>query len=703
MPQSTDDDHAMLKSAHLEESVPLRSKKTCSRWNLIDRIRGYEISEYITLPQLLVCGDQSAGKSSVLEGITGIPFPRQDGLCTRFATEMILRHETNRRETNETRFTATIIPHHSRDDETKEKLKGLDHRFESFDELPSIIRKAGDLMGLSAEDGSGPTFASDVLRLELVGNTGFHVTIVDVPGLISVSENEDNVKLVASLLDSYLENSRTVILAVVPASSDVDTQAIIQRARWFDKAGERTVGIITKPDLINEGTEPPVARLAKNCDKTKLALGFYLLKNPAPSDLAAGMTGEERRKDPWSKQGLDLSRIGIEKLESFLHVLLDTFIETELVKVREEVHESLQQTNQVLVDLGSERKTANQIRTFLTRASTDYCNLVQAGVDGAYDLHYSSFFEAGTEELYYRLRAAVHMENEKFSDYMTKRGAKRIVTAMIFTQTAKEKETGQMQLTREQMLKWIREIFQKTRGQELPGSYNHALVTKLFHDQSSRWAQIAKEHVCDTSQLVSRFLRAVLEHTIRDNKVRANVHHIVSKALDDNIKAGMLELEKLIEEEGRHPITYNRYYTDDIQKFRQDRSNKQLELSMGRALNTNWATTNDQATNKRRLISLVQENTVVDMKEQACLDAETDLNAYYKIARMRFVDNVCRLVIERHILAKLKEAFNPTTVSSYADEELISLAQESPQVATERSGAMNLRDALERSLNDLGA
>ncbi|KAJ5936764.1 Dynamin [Penicillium verhagenii] len=655
MSESIDDDNAALKSTHVEKNVPLRSKKTSSRLNLIDRIRGYGISEYISLPQLVVCGDQSAGKSSVLEGITGIPFPRQDGLCTRFATEIILRHEPN-----ETKFTATIIPHHSRDDETRDKLKSLNHRFKSFEELPSIIRKAGDLMGLSAEAGSGPTFASDVLRLELVGNTGVHLTIVDVPGLISVSENEDDVNLVASLVDSYLQNSRTIILAVVPASSDVDTQAIIQRARFFDKAGERTVGIITKPDLINKGTEPRVARLAKNCDKTKLALGFFLLKNPAPSDLAAGMTGEERRKvevdffskEPWSKQGLDPSRIGIENLKSFLQELLDTHIETELVKVREEVHELLQQTNQVLVDLGSERKTANQIRTFLTRASTDYCNLVQSGVDGAYDLHYSSFFEAGNQDLYFRLRAA---------------------------------------------------IYQKTRGQELPGTYNHGLVAKLFHDQSSRWPQIAKEHVRETSQLVSRFLGAVLQQTIKDHKVRAKVHQIVNKALEKNIKAGMLELEKLIEDEGRHPITYNRYYTDAIQKSRQDRSDELLKASVGNALESYKNTTGDPETKKMRLISTVQGQVVVDMKEQVCLDAETDLNAYYKIACRTFVDNVCRLVIERHILAKLNEAFNPTTVSSYADDELISLAQESPQVATERSGAMNLRDALERSLNDLKA
>jgi hypothetical protein len=72
-------------------------------------------------------------------------------------------------------------------------------------------------------EADAPAFSADVLRLELVGKTGFHLTIVDLPGLISVLEIEEDVQLVENLVELYLENSRTIILAVVPASSDIDT------------------------------------------------------------------------------------------------------------------------------------------------------------------------------------------------------------------------------------------------------------------------------------------------------------------------------------------------------------------------------------------------------------------------------------------------------------------------------------------------
>lgn len=56
--------------------------------DIVDKLRRTGLSGVVELPQLIVCGDQSSGKSSVLEAITEIPFPRKENLCTRFATEV---------------------------------------------------------------------------------------------------------------------------------------------------------------------------------------------------------------------------------------------------------------------------------------------------------------------------------------------------------------------------------------------------------------------------------------------------------------------------------------------------------------------------------------------------------------------------------------------------------------------------------------
>ncbi|KAI6565462.1 hypothetical protein MCOR09_006812, partial [Pyricularia oryzae] len=59
----------------------------------ISHVRKCGLDSILSLPQIVVCGDQSAGKSSVLEALTEVPFPRNDNLCTRFATEISLRRE----------------------------------------------------------------------------------------------------------------------------------------------------------------------------------------------------------------------------------------------------------------------------------------------------------------------------------------------------------------------------------------------------------------------------------------------------------------------------------------------------------------------------------------------------------------------------------------------------------------------------------
>lgn len=57
----------------------------------IDELRTIGVGGLVELPQLIVCGNQSSGKSSVLEAISRVRFPAKSNVCTRFATEVILR------------------------------------------------------------------------------------------------------------------------------------------------------------------------------------------------------------------------------------------------------------------------------------------------------------------------------------------------------------------------------------------------------------------------------------------------------------------------------------------------------------------------------------------------------------------------------------------------------------------------------------
>lgn len=84
----------------------------------IDLLFACNVGEYVDLPQLVVVGDQSSGKSSVLEALTDLPFPRDSGLCTRFATQITFRRSP------ETQVAVSIIPAKNSTKAHKERVQG---------------------------------------------------------------------------------------------------------------------------------------------------------------------------------------------------------------------------------------------------------------------------------------------------------------------------------------------------------------------------------------------------------------------------------------------------------------------------------------------------------------------------------------------------------------------------------------------------
>jgi hypothetical protein len=420
----------------------------------------------------VVCGDQSAGKSSVLEGITGLPFPRQDGVCTKFATEIILSHGEG-----SANMSAEIILCPSRSETSKLELLAYKRAMECFGELPNVIKEAGSLMGIRgfADVQEGPAFVKDILRIKVSGPTGLYLTVVDLPGLISVAneeQTEDDVQVVHNLVDTYVQNPRTIILAVVQANNDIANQGIIQKSKKFDKPGQRTVGIITKPDLINVGTENRIAALAKNQDTTKLKLGYFLLKNPSPSELAARVKRGERERNernyfaisPWREQSLDMDRVGIVTLRAFLQRLLDQHIERELLKVKEEIKQLIKRTEEDIMSLGEERTTLGQLRMFLSKVAMRFHSVATAALHGDYYTADSAFFvDLDDSAPYLRLRVFVYNVNTTFANNIREHGQTMKVVPNIATDYVEQDyaevpevdSSGQIYVTEEEMKEFV--------------------------------------------------------------------------------------------------------------------------------------------------------------------------------------------------------------------------------------------------------
>ena len=121
------------------------------------------------------------------------------------------------------------------------------------------------LKGSGTSDQSADTFSDDVLKIEICGPEQQHLSVIDVPGIFRNTmegiTTDSDIEVVRNMVNHYMENPRSVILAVIPANVDVATQEILKMAQKCDSKGERTLGVLTKPDLVDRGAEHRVVDL----------------------------------------------------------------------------------------------------------------------------------------------------------------------------------------------------------------------------------------------------------------------------------------------------------------------------------------------------------------------------------------------------------------------------------------------------------
>lgn len=201
--------------------------------------------------------------------LSGIPFPTSEGLCTRFATELILRHGET------THISVHINPAAGRTDKEKAQLAAISLKATDRRDVGNIIESAKGAMGLVRE--GAKIFTTDVLRIELSSPDQPNLTIVDLPGLFGASDknqSDEDLKLVQDLVTGYMKQRRSVILAVVAADNAFANQPVTNFAREIDPQGLRTLVLIIKPDKIDKGSENEeyYVELAQN-QNVKLTLG----------------------------------------------------------------------------------------------------------------------------------------------------------------------------------------------------------------------------------------------------------------------------------------------------------------------------------------------------------------------------------------------------------------------------------------------
>ncbi|XP_060798462.1 dynamin-3 isoform X1 [Neoarius graeffei] len=210
----------------MEELIPLINK-------LQDAFSSIGQSCNLDLPQIAVVGGQSAGKSSVLENFVGRDFlPRGSGIVTR--RPLVLQLINNKAE-------------------YAEFLHCKGKKFVDFEEVRAEIENETDRI-----TGSNKGISPIPINLRVYSPNVLNLTLIDLPGMTKVAVGDqppDIEHQIRDMLLQFITKESCLILAVTPANTDLANSDALKIAKEVDPQGLRTIGVITKLDLMDEGTD----------------------------------------------------------------------------------------------------------------------------------------------------------------------------------------------------------------------------------------------------------------------------------------------------------------------------------------------------------------------------------------------------------------------------------------------------------------
>ncbi|KAF4943639.1 hypothetical protein FSARC_14867 [Fusarium sarcochroum] len=669
--------------------------------DIIDSLRSQGVSRYVDLPEIIVCGDQSSGKSSVLEAISGMPFPIRDGLCTRFATELVLRRGP------EANFKVSITPGEDRFGEYKDRLENWQPKASmDKDDLSIVTEEAKRIM---ADPPGNGEFYKDILRIELTGPAQPHLTMVDLPGLFRSGNKEQSdadADIVRGMVGGYMARPRSIILTVVSAKYEYVLQEVTSMAKRADPEGIRTMGLITKPDTLDVGSESEnyFFRLTQNLEE-KLRLGWHVLKNRKYEEANATTTERDELEKEFFSQGLwssiDSTHCGVEALRVRLSTILKDQILDQLPSLVKDVEDGVKDCTERLDRLGPVRSNHKQQLSYLLRVSEEYTSLATQAVNGTY---IDNFFgnRNNIEKFRTRLRAVVQNRLREFGEEMRLNGQKQHIV-----DSESEDENGREirdlpRIPRSQYVEEITSRFKFNKGRELPGLFDPLIVNDLFVEQCEPWRKIAMSLTEDILE-GAQFTTQLIVERITASDVTESILKLVRQEIE-NLKVEMIDqVNALLESVTQHPITYNPQFTKNVQKVQQARHKRVMKKLVYKTFGTTRFDSPESriSLNPIELVDLVEEVFEPDMDRFGSSMVVDYMESYYEVAMNRFIDDVSVLAIEDCLISKLSTLFRSDKIVRMTDEDILRLAGETQESKLERKRLETKLGILETGLQGL--
>jgi GTPase SAR1 family protein len=594
-------------SVRLGAVLPPGTAKETETLAAINRLR--ELDRRYVLPQIIVCGSQSVGKSSVLESIIQVPFPQGDGTCTRYVTKVTMQY----RETPGVEV--RIQPGEDRDEDEADFLGG----FKKRDDSAHYATKLGEFMNQAHRaifrDTNVKTFTNDIMLVTVCGPEHRPLQVLDLPGLIAFDQNgQGDEDFIKGMVTRYMEAKQSIILVVINANQDLNTHPVLTLSREYDPEGERTLGIITRPDVAERSQrESLIADIwGPNQHRFKFGHRWHILRNRSAEE--AGTTQERRdevenallNSPPWNK--VDARCRGVTQLRERLRELLFSLAKRELPGLRDTFHGKIKVLQDEFEALGGDEFKPGELQMAVAQSLSRLQNAARDHARGIYesDIRHSKY---GSNV---KLRSRVVERSEVFRDRLVEDGhawntrirlaptdpdydlgsiyreKKDTVASTPQSPHVSSPETDPKKThpTLEAEIEEVVNMLEQTRDDNLPTFFNSQRIKELFWRMSEGWNAISSAHVQSLYHCCEQYFLQVAPIAFqrerddnpgsgfRNSSRVANrfvVTHVIAK-LQECHKQALEELLRLEQDRVAAPINLDLRFLKDRRAHRQGRA-----------------------------------------------------------------------------------------------------------------------------------
>ncbi|XWW95318.1 hypothetical protein V2A60_003276 [Cordyceps javanica] len=694
-----------------EESLPedpFDSAASRTLFNAIDQFQSCGAGEFGEIPQLVIVGAQSVGKSSLLQSLTDIPFPVGENCCTRFATRIVSRRTA---PNTPNQISISIEPPNFKATQFDYPKNNAYMKFRkekqslTASEFADIIDEASaNYLGICPGKGRGrKNFAAEVLKIEVSGPSRSHFSILDIPGIFAYDYNvcDGEMDGVRNMVIEYMKQPESIVICVADAFVDLSNQEIFKLANeYVDKT--RLIGVFTKCDRTNNMTS--VVDVAnRNVDDVGRLLhhGWFVVRNKTKADESNpdfDLQSAESAlfsKQPWVN--IRETRRGSGMLKKYLGTLLCEKIQAAFPGLLDNLRRQLKEAQAKEEELGPARASSHQRRAYLTELAQEYQVLAEKAVERPWLLHSESA----------RVGQISRESNDSFSELMRKSGhtfafqnhhldieglTKRL-DPMLHPKREREKSKSIFSVPEgdeeEEADAIILDIIKKEvaicSSTQLPGMVHPDVIQRLYQKQTLLWHAMASEHVRDVAGTVIATAKELLNEVCPSSGSTSFLHGELSLVIrqfhDESLEKVLGKLEEYCDADYHNLLqTTDPNFIRHLQLLRCMRMVRTIQLANA------IVTANEDTHTAEPLGHLLSEHCHHSAVDNIVNDVHDTLKVYYQSSLQSFIRHVTKTIVDGFVIDKDGALFglSPNYMYSLDEAEVNRLGGENRELVEER-------------------